>query len=181
MSQQARFAGSARVPASRQSGYTGWRRARLRRVDTRRAGALACIIFFALTSGGCSFSYKLAGLFGDKEDETAGVTPSALARAEPAGPRAALPDEADLHIAKAAAAEALARGGKDVSVPWENPRSGARGTVTPIALASTRDGVVCRDFLASFVRGNDEAWLQGEGCRIQKGRWEVRAMKPLKP
>jgi surface antigen len=86
--------------------------------------------------------------------------------------------EADLAFAKAAAAEALARAG-DVSVPWENPGTGARGTVTPLASAYTQDGFTCRDFLASYVRKDSESWLQGEGCRIHQGRWEVRRMKPL--
>ena len=76
------------------------------------------------------------------------------------------------------AAEALGRSG-DVSVPWENPGTGARGTVTPLASAYTQDGFTCRDFLASYVRKDSESWLQGDGCRIHQGRWEVRHMKPL--
>jgi len=30
------------------------------------------------------------------------------------------------------------------------------------------------------VRQGTESWLQGEGCRIHQGRWEVRAMRPWK-
>ncbi len=44
------------------------------------------------------------------------------------------------------------RGDKDASLPWENPETGARGTVTPLAAAYTQDGSTCRDFLASYVR-----------------------------
>jgi surface antigen len=66
------------------------------------------------------------------------------------------------------------------SVPWENPKSGARGTVTPIAAAYTQDGQTCRDFLASYVTGSSQAWLQGEACRQRKGGWEVRTLKPWK-
>jgi hypothetical protein len=44
-----------------------------------------------------------------------------------------------------------------------------------------QDGFTCHDFLASYVReGSKEAWLQGEACRVQKGRWEVRSLKPWK-
>jgi len=68
---------------------------------------------------------------------------------------------------------------KSEAVPWENPGTGARGTVTPLASAYTQDGFTCRDFLASYVRKDSESWLQGEGCRIHQGRWEVRHMKPL--
>jgi len=31
------------------------------------------------------------------------------------------------------------------------------------------------------VHGGGESWLQGEACRVHRGRWEVRTMKPLKP
>ena len=111
-------------------------------------------------------SYKLDSVSGSPGTEwAAGLTAPGSA-------------DADLAFAKAAAAEALARTG-DVSVPWENPGTGARGTVTPLASAYTQDGFVCRDFLASYVRKDSESWLQGEGCRIHQGRWEVRRMKPL--
>jgi hypothetical protein len=28
------------------------------------------------------------------------------------------------------------------------------------------------------VRNGSESWLQGEACRGQQGRWEVRQMRP---
>lgn len=87
--------------------------------------------------------------------------------------------EVDLAYARAAAAEALARGGKDTSLPWENPHTGARGSITPLASSYSQDGFTCRDFLASYVRDGSEAWLQGEACRMQ-GRWEVKSLKPWK-
>jgi surface antigen len=127
---------------------------------------------------GCSFSYKLDSVFsrdGDKSE----VTGAPASPGQPMASGPAMAADADLAFAKAAATEALARTG-DVSVPWENPRTGARGTVTPLASAYTEDGFVCRDFLASYVRKDSESWLQGEGCRIHQGRWEVRHMKPLK-
>jgi surface antigen len=130
----------------------------------------AAMVPLALSSGACS--YKLDSMSSrDSEKSEAVGSPGRLA----AAPGAA---DADLAFAKAAAAEALARSG-DVSVPWENPGTGARGTVTPLASAYTQDGFTCRDFLASYVRKNSESWLQGDGCRIHQGRWEVRHMKPL--
>src|SRR3954465_1355549 len=63
-----------------------------------------------------------------------------------------LPSETDLVFARMAIVEVLKRGSKEVSAPWENPSSGARGTVTPIASAYAKDGGTCRDFLASYVR-----------------------------
>jgi surface antigen len=133
----------------------------------------AVAVPLALASGACS--YKLDSMFSRDSEKSESVgslgAPGRLATA----PGSA---EADLAFAKAAAAEALARSG-DVSVPWENPGTGARGTVTPLASAYTQDGFTCRDFLASYVRKESESWLQGDGCRIHQGRWEVRHMKPL--
>lgn len=165
------------MPGCPQGRYRGWRPTRIWHRDARRLSSLACVVLIGLTTGGCSFSYKLGSLFGDKEDEKPEITQST---GQAAAAPIALPGEADLGMTRRAASEALARGGKDVSVGWENPETGARGTVTPIALSSTRDGFVCRDFLASVVRGSNEAWLQGEGCRVHRGRWEVRTLKPLK-
>ncbi len=47
--------------------------------------------------------------------------------------------------------EAMKSDSKDASLPWENPASGARGTVTPVADAYVQEGALCRDFLASYV------------------------------
>jgi surface antigen len=130
----------------------------------------------ALPAGACS--YQLGSLFGQDDAKSAatgsvGATPRV--NQDGAGPA-----EGDLDYARAAATQALAINGKTTSVPWENPRTGARGTVTPLAAAYTQDGFVCRDFLASFVRQGNESWLQGEGCRVHEGRWEIRAMRPWK-
>ena len=89
----------------------------------------------------------------------------------------ALPPAADLAYAKIAAVDVLARGGKHASNSWENPKSGARGTVTPLANAYRIDGALCRDFLASYVADGSESWLQGEACNAGKGKWEVRRLK----
>jgi hypothetical protein len=127
--------------------------------------------------GGCSLSGQFDSVFGggDKSDQTGSITPAPSAKQA-----SDLPPEADLAFTRIAVSEVLSRGGKDASVPWENPRSGARGTVTPIASAYTQDGHTCRDFLASYVSASSQAWLQGEACQHPKGVWEVRTLKPWK-
>jgi surface antigen len=123
-------------------------------------------------------SYQLDSLFGssDKSDHTGSVasSPGDIAQA------GQLPPDHDLAYTRAAVAVVLNRDDKYASQPWENPRSGARGTVTPIASAYTQDGQTCRDFLASYVKGNDQAWMQGEACKQDTGSWEVRSLKPWK-
>lgn len=130
----------------------------------------------ALSSGGCS--YPIGSLFGkDSQPEaTASITPTPA----PVKSASHSPSDADIAIATAVAADALSKAGSDASMRWENPHSGARGMVTPLAAAYTQDGFVCRDFLASFVREKSESWLQGEACRLHQGKWVVRSLKPWK-
>ena len=133
------------------------------------------VLALGLAAGGCSMSYQMDSLFGgEKSDTTNSITPP------PGAKTADLPPEADLVFTRAAVSEVLTRGAKDASQAWENPRSGARGTVTPIASAYTLDGHTCRDFLASYVSGSSQAWLQGEACKHDKDVWEVRSLKPWK-
>jgi surface antigen len=142
------------------------------------ARAILAAIALGLATGGCS--YKLSGFFGkdDGPEQTSAVTPvRAPAQSATAS---ALPPDADLAVTKAAVHDVLSRGAEDASMPWENPHTGARGTVTPIASSYTQDGFTCRDFLASYVRGGAESWLQGEACRVHRGKWEVKSLRPLR-
>jgi hypothetical protein len=154
--------------------YRGCSAARL----WHRLPAATFTVILALSVGGCSFSYQLDSLFGKKDD--AGSTGALQQPAAPAiKPVADLPPEGDLVIARAAVSEVMSKGGKDSSVSWENPKTGARGTVTPIAAARSEDGMTCHEFLASFEReGGSSSWMQGEACRANKGKWEVRTLKP---
>jgi surface antigen len=92
----------------------------------------------------------------------------------------AMPSEVDLAYARAVAADALARGSKDASIPWENPNTGAGGNITPLAAVYNEGASTRRDFLASYMLGQAQAWLQGEACRTAHGKWEVRSLRPLK-
>jgi surface antigen len=146
----------------------------------RRAAVLSLVLTLGLGTGGCAVG-PLGSMFGSDRDESAAyaksdVTGSIASRASATS--ANLPSESDLGYTRAAVAEVLSRGGNTTSAPWENPRTGARGTVTPLAAAYTQDGVTCRDFLASYVHGGAESWLQGEACRKTKGPWEVKSLRP---
>jgi hypothetical protein len=130
------------------------------------------LVALALASLLAGCSYQLDSLKGEAA-QTASLHVAPKPGAEP-------PAEGDLAIARAAVSEVLTKGGKDVSLPWENPSTGARGTVTPLATAYDQDGATCRDFLASYVKNGSESWLQGEACRAGRGKWEVRNLRPWK-
>jgi hypothetical protein len=83
----------------------------------------------------------------------------------------------DLAAVGAAASPLLDRNGGEAG-SWENPLTGARGTITPLATPYRDNGIECRDFLASHVHEKIETWMQGEACRNRLGHWEVRDVKP---
>jgi surface antigen len=124
-----------------------------------------------LGAGGCSFSRGDGGFAKMGDDVTGSIGPAAQARA-------AAPTETDLAFARNAASDVLTKGDKYASQPWENPETGARGSVTPLAQAYSAEGRTCRDFLASYVNGTTESWLQGAACQTGHGQWEIHTLKP---
>ena len=85
----------------------------------------------------------------------------------------------DWAIAKSALREVLGRGEAGSSQPWENPTTGARGTVTPVASIYEKDGFPCRNFIIGGVRDGRESWYEGTACRIHRGNWDVVTTRPL--
>jgi hypothetical protein len=160
---------SALQPQWRPALYRTWGRVGLSAIGP--AGAVMTLILVGVGAGGCSLSRSdgpFARMGNNEATGSIGPAPSSL----PA------PTESDLAFARNAASDVLTKGDKDSSQPWENPETGARGSVTPLAEAYASDGQVCRDFLASYVNGRAESWLQGAACHSGDGRWEIRTLKP---
>jgi surface antigen len=129
------------------------------------------LILIGVGSGGCSLSRTdgaFARMDGNEVTGSIGAAPAS----------GAAPTESDLAFARNAASDVLTKGSKDSSQPWENPETGARGSVTPLAQAYSSDGRTCRDFLASYVNGRSESWLQGAACQTSHGQWEIHTLKP---
>ena len=138
--------------------------------------ALSCSV--GLATGGCT--YQLHSLL--SKDDADGDQTGSISRPGDAAGRiadAAPSSEADLAYARAAASDVLARSGKDASVPWQNPNTGAGGNITPLATSYSEGGVPCRDFLASYAHGGSEDWLQGRGLPHQPG--QLGSQKPKAP
>jgi surface antigen len=137
------------------------------------ADAVMILILIGLGAGGCSLN-RADSSFARMGD---GDVTGSIGAAQASGPA---PTESDLAFARNAASDVLTRGDKDSSQPWDNPETGARGSVTPLAQAYSSEGRTCRDFLASYVNGNSESWLQGAACQSGQGRWEIHTLKPWK-
>src|SRR5512140_1343984 len=127
------------------------------------------LILIGVASGGCSLS-RTDGAFARMDDNE--VTGSIAPASGPA------PTDSDLAFARNAASDVLTKGDKDASQPWESPETGARGSGTALAQAYSSEGRTCRDFLASYVKGDSESWLQGAACQTGRGQWEIHTLKP---
>jgi hypothetical protein len=151
-----------------------WRRSR------RAWPAAIFVVLCAVTVSGCS--YRLASLVStdnsDPQATAAVASPSTAAAGDhsASSPRV----ELDLAYARTAISNVLLHGGKDASVPWQNPQTGAGGNIMPLATSYSEAGMPCRDFLASYVHGESQDWLQGAACRTSHGTWEVKRLKSLK-
>ena len=141
----------------------------------------------AVAMAGCSMS--VPSLFGDKDGDKTSNAASAkgggditgslpLQPAAAAAPKGAM-SPVDWAIAKSALREVLGRGEAGSSQPWENPTTGVRGTVTPVASIYEKDGFPCRNFIVSGVREGQENWYEGTACRIHRGNWDVMTTRPL--
>jgi surface antigen len=129
------------------------------------------LVLIGIGTGGCSVSRTDSSFAKMGNDVTGSIGPAVQARE-------AVPTESDLAFARNAASDVLTKGDKDASQPWENPETGARGSVTPLAQAYSSEGRTCRDFLASYVKGDSESWLQGAACQTGRGQWEIHTLKP---
>jgi surface antigen len=149
--------------------YRAWGRVGLLAIGPARAAMT--LILIGLGSSGCSLSRPEAYARMDAADVTGALGKRAAAPSTPT--------DSDLAFTRTAASDVLTKGDKDSSQPWENPETGARGSVTPLSQAySAEDGRTCRDFLASYVNGRSESWLQGAACKASQGRWEIHTIKP---
>jgi len=156
--------------------YSGTGASRLRWRPYRIAAV--AVLLSASSVGGCAYQLETTFSKTDADVEQTGATGGADRRIAVANLPA--PAETDLAYARAVAADVVGHGAMDSSIPWENPNTGAGGNITPLAAAYSDGALTCREFLASYVRGQAQAWLQGEACRTAHGKWEVRSLRPFK-
>lgn len=94
--------------------------------------------------------------------ETGSISPRPVSLTETGSPPPQGINAADWQIARLALDEALTAS-DDISIPWDNPDTGTRGTATPIG--PERAGQ-CRDFMiAILVHEMPDRWVRGEACR----------------
>lgn len=151
--------------------------------------ALLLLLLLALGSGGCSMSMELGSFFTGKDEEKKVASAEKGDARDVTGSLALQPRGAekatggihpvDWKLTTTALREALGQKDDGASIPWQNPETGSRGTVTPVAAAYIKEGFACRDFIASHIGDGRESWYEGTACRIHRGEWEIRSARPL--
>ncbi len=134
------------------------------------------VLMVALAAGGCSFKLDSVMASGKGDDDA--IQTGSIKKVSTAVAIDGLPKGRDLVLTHAAVRDALSRGGKDISLPWENPQTGARGTVTPLKTAHVQDGRPARTSLPATCPK-----ARSRGCRVRpadadKGAWKYRTLTP---
>ena len=159
-------------------------------------GRLAALLVCAMVLPGCSISMPMGSFLSrsektaEKQDDDNVTTSSIASRQTSATVPAVLSDTKssitvpipaeDWDFAKKALIEALSSREETPSVPWDNARSGTRGTITTLIRSGGPGGTVCRGFLGSAIKDKAETWFEGRACRLQSNEWEVQDLRPWK-
>jgi surface antigen len=129
-----------------------------------------CVIGLSLGAAACSTAIPLPSFMGSANDVTGSISPGA--RLSPGL------DVEDWRRAKGALGLALDPQGNGSPVTWDNPRSGAKGSFTPVGAAKPVDERICRAFLAQVGGSVAPKDLQGTACRDKSGEWALDDVKP---
>ncbi len=60
------------------------------------------------------------------------------------------------------------------TITWKNPKTGNRGTVTPVNEGTKGTGEYCREFQQTVVIGGRQEEAYGVACRKPDGSWEIQ-------
>ena len=118
--------------------------------------------------GGCAISTQLGPIFGASDDTvaTGSITPRDRRFST------TMTDE-DWSRAKLALGTALASEAPGAPAPWDNPASGLKGTVSPVASAYAADDRTCHAFVASLSDQASTHWYQGRACKTAETGWAI--------
>ncbi|WP_227383392.1 RT0821/Lpp0805 family surface protein [Microvirga rosea] len=140
----------------------------------REAMKIAAVALMALSTGGCSFTYGLAGYHEEEPQATGSVAPKTAI--SPLSPDL---NEEDWRRAKAALGVALDPQGAGTQVSWDNPDTSHKGVFAPTSPPFVKNDEICRAFSAQ-VTGSAPHSLEGSACRPSGGEWEIKDLKPAK-
>lgn len=143
--------------------------------STRREGGPARVLVALLLGAalsGCGVSLPLATLAPPTGEvlTTGSITPP---------PTLGLaPGSEDWRRARAALVTALDPQGNGAAVSWDNPETGAAGTIAAADLPYLEGDIVCRRFSARTRLDQSDKSFEGHACRVAAGEWRIRSAEP---
>lgn len=82
-------------------------------------------------------------------------------------------DRADMAYYNRTSQRALENAQPGETLPWSNPQSGNRGTITPSGYYQTANGRYCREYQQTITVGGRTEQGQGTACRQPDGTWQI--------
>jgi surface antigen len=83
-------------------------------------------------------------------------------------------DEKDKEMAAKAAHQAFENNQSGQPTAWQNPDTGASGTITPTRTYQIEDGQYCREYTQDIKVGGETHQTYGTACRQPDGSWKVQ-------
>ena len=84
-------------------------------------------------------------------------------------------DQRDRRIANETAQRALEHAPTGTALPWSNPDTGNRGSVTPTRTWQQPSGQYCREYQQEIVVGGKTQQGFGRACRMPDGTWQIQS------
>jgi surface antigen len=83
-------------------------------------------------------------------------------------------NEEDVRYYNTTSQRALETGQPGETLPWSNPNTNAKGTITPQNYYQTAQGQYCREYQQTITVGGETAQGYGTACRQPDGDWEIQ-------
>ena len=83
-------------------------------------------------------------------------------------------DEKDKEMATQAAHQAFENNHTGAPSTWQNPDTGASGSITPTRTYQIENGQYCREYTQDITVGGEKHQTYGTACRQPDGSWKVQ-------
>ena len=83
-------------------------------------------------------------------------------------------DERDQYLMAQTFEFAMEKAPTNETAKWENPDTGAQGSVTPTKTVVVAEGTPCREFTTTVSIGGQEEEAYGTACRQADGSWKIQ-------
>ena len=137
-----------------------------------RGQMLAIITASALVLGGCAkMQIPLASLSGSVAEPA-----SLTSETEVVSALSDLLSDSDVTMIGSVLATAMTEAEDGATVSWNNPETGASGSLIPLVVARADGGLLCRAFVGTLGAADTGQKFRGEACRLDDGNWQLMSM-----